>query len=60
MDLTNIFFTDIDILQIEQALKLNKKLLPMDFYKLIKEDQMEELLMNPLNWVGEIFSRLNK
>jgi 5'-3' exonuclease len=60
MDLTNIFFTDIDVLQIEQALKLNKKLLPMDFYKLIKEDQMEELLNNPLNWIGEIFSRLNK
>lgn len=60
MDLTNIFFTDIDILQIEQALKLNKKLLSMDFYKLIKEDHLEELLINPLNWVGETFSQLNK
>lgn len=60
MDLSNIFFTDIDILQIEQALKLNKKLLPMDFYKLIKEDHLEELLINPLNWIGETFSQLNK
>jgi len=60
MDLSNIFFTDIDILQIEQALRLNKKLLPMDFYKLIKEDHLEELLINPLNWIGETFSQLNK
>ena len=60
MDLSNIFFTNIDMLQIEQSLQINKKLDAMEFYKLIKEDNLEDLLRNPLSWVSEVFTPLNK
>ncbi len=60
MDLSNIYFTNIDLLQIEQSLKLNKPLKAMEFYKMINEDYLQDLMKNSLQWVGEVFTRLTK
>lgn len=60
MDLSNIFFTDVDLSIIEQSLLLKPSINAMEFYKMIKEDLLEDIFKNPINWIGEVFTSLNK